>query len=154
MSAEPAPEPAPAPGPAPAFGPARARGPVGAPGVAPAKRQPAWLESRLAGLLRIVVQRAVLKPLVRSPVRVEVVGRPAVNGPVVVVANHSSHLDAPLMVTFLPLALTRRLAVGAAADYFFDSKLRAILTGLVFNAFPIDRGKNRPIRGTSGRLLD
>ncbi|TDD62907.1 1-acyl-sn-glycerol-3-phosphate acyltransferase [Kribbella antibiotica] len=129
-----------------------------------AKRQPAWLESRAAGLLRIVIQRGVLKPLMRYLVRVKVDGRPEAAGPMVVVANHSSHLDAPLMVTFLPLALTRRLAVGAAADYFFDSKKRAILTGLVFNAFPIDRGKsdggkndggkNRPMRGTSGRLLD
>ncbi len=135
MSAEPTPAPAPAPAPV-------------------AKRQPAWLESRLAGLLRIVIQRGVLKPLVRYLIRVEVVGRPAATGPMVVVANHSSHLDAPLMVTFLPLAVTRRLAVGAAADYFFDSKKRAILTGLVFNAFPIDRGKNKPMRGTSGRLLD
>ncbi|MFI5735873.1 lysophospholipid acyltransferase family protein [Kribbella sp. NPDC051587] len=131
MSAEPAPEAVPA-----------------------ANRQPAWLESRIGVWLRIVIQRGLLKPLVRSLIRVQVVGRPEVTGPVVVVANHSSHLDAPLMVTFLPLALTRRLAVGAAADYFFDSKKRAIITGLVFNAFPIDRGKNRPMRGTSGRLLD
>lgn len=115
---------------------------------------PAWLESRTARIVRLVLQRGVLKPLVRRLTRVEVTGQAPVAGPVVVVANHSSHLDAPLLVSFLPLKLTRQLAVGAAADYFFDSRGRAILTGLFFNAFPIDRGRDRPMRGTSGRLLD
>ncbi|TMR96575.1 lysophospholipid acyltransferase family protein [Nonomuraea basaltis] len=115
---------------------------------------PVWLESRAAGLLRVVLQRALLKPLVRSLTRLEIIGRAPAAGPLVVVANHSSHLDAPVLVTHLPLPLTRRLAVGAAADYFFDSRLRAVLTGLVFNAFPIDRGRDRPMRGASGWLLD
>jgi 1-acyl-sn-glycerol-3-phosphate acyltransferase len=120
-------------------------------------RRPAllgWLESRAAGLLRVVLQRALLKPLVRSLTRLEVIGQAPATGPLVVVANHSSHLDAPVLVTHLPLSLTRRLAVGAAADYFFDSRLRAVLMGLVFNAFPIGRGRDRPMRGTSGWLLD
>jgi 1-acyl-sn-glycerol-3-phosphate acyltransferase len=53
------------------------------------------------------------------------------------VSNHSSHLDAPLVLCSLPDAWRERTAVGAAADYFFDVWWRASATALVFNAFPV-----------------
>ena len=48
-----------------------------------------------------------------------------VDGPFVVVANHSSHLDAPLIIGCAAPPLARYLAAGAAADYFFDVWWRA-----------------------------
>ena len=42
------------------------------------------------------------------------------SGPFVVVSNHTSHLDAPLIIGALPRRLARYVAAGAAADYFFD----------------------------------
>jgi 1-acyl-sn-glycerol-3-phosphate acyltransferase len=43
----------------------------------------------------------------------------SLSGPAVFVANHASHLDTPLILGALPRPLASRLAVGAAADYFF-----------------------------------
>ena len=69
-----------------------------------------------------------------------------VRGPVVFVANHSSHLDTPLILGSLPERFADRVAVGAAADYFFDARWRAALTALFFNAFPVERYGSRRLR--------
>lgn len=91
---------------------------------------------------RFVAQRGLLRPLVWRLVTVTIIGRDrlrSVKGGYVVVANHSSHLDTPLIVGSLPRRLSRYLAAGAAADYFFDVWWRRGLTALFFNAFPVHR---------------
>jgi 1-acyl-sn-glycerol-3-phosphate acyltransferase len=70
------------------------------------------------------------------------------------VSNHSSHLDAPLLIGALPRKLARYVAAGAAADYFFDVWWRKGLTALFFNAFPVDRTGLRGKRGMATSLLD
>ena len=72
----------------------------------------------------------------------------------IAVANHSSHLDAPLIMCALPRRMGRYLAAGAAADYFFDIWWRRILTALFFNAFPIDRTGTAQKQGVSKKLLN
>ncbi|WP_350271731.1 lysophospholipid acyltransferase family protein [Frondihabitans sucicola] len=97
-------------------------------------------------MARFVAQRWVMKPTVWSITDVTVLGRErlkGLEGGFVLVANHSSHLDAPLIVGALPRKLSRYLATGAAADYFFDVWWRRGLTSLFFNAFPIQRGGRR-----------
>lgn len=64
-------------------------------------------------------------------------------GPYVLVANHSSHLDAPLLVTQLPWTTTRTLATAAATDYFYRQWWRRTLTSIFFNSYPVARGRNR-----------
>ncbi|RFA23719.1 hypothetical protein B7R25_01680 [Subtercola boreus] len=89
-------------------------------------------------------------------VKVHITGRPLlkeVKGPFIVVANHSSHLDAPLILGSLPSRLSRYLAAAAAADYFFDVWWRKGLTALFFNAFPVDRSANAKSNGFTGKLL-
>lgn len=115
----------------------------------------AWARSATAGLVREVLQRAVLAPLADRLVAVTVSGRELladVAGPVVFVANHSSHLDTPLILGALPHRLARRTVVAAAADYFFQVWWRAASTALVMNTFPIERrgGRNSI---TPGELL-
>jgi 1-acyl-sn-glycerol-3-phosphate acyltransferase len=108
-------------------------------------------------VMRFVAQRMMLKPLVWSLTRVTVKGKDKLKGlsaPFIVVANHSSHLDAPLIIGALPRPLARYLAAGAAADYFFDVRWRKWLTALFFNAFPVDRGGNRTRTGLSKALLE
>ena len=51
----------------------------------------------------------------------------AVRGPVMLVSNHASHLDAPLVLARYRGTGQRRL-VGAAADYFFDVWWRSAAT--------------------------
>jgi 1-acyl-sn-glycerol-3-phosphate acyltransferase len=62
-------------------------------------------------------------------------------GPFIFVANHTSHLDTPLLLTALPPRIRRRTVVAAAMDNFFMSGFKAFRTVLVFNAIPIDRHK-------------
>lgn len=105
---------------------------------------------------RFVAQRMMLKPLIWSLTTVTVLGRERLeqlHGPYVVVSNHSSHLDAPLIMGALPRKLARYVAAGAAADYFFDVWWRKGLTALFFNAFPVDRTGLRGKRGMATGLL-
>lgn len=107
--------------------------------------------------VRFVAQRALLKPLVRTTVKVTVHGKDQLDGvsaPFVVVANHASHLDAPLLFGWLPRRLTRHLAAGAAADYFFDVPWRKWMTTLFFNAFAVERNGERKRGGSSRALLE
>ncbi len=106
---------------------------------------------------RFVAQRGLLKPLIWRLATVSVLGRErleGVSGPFVIVSNHSSHLDAPLIFGSLPRKLARYVAAGAAADYFFDVWWRKGLTSLFFNAFPVDRNGLRGRRGLATSLLD
>jgi 1-acyl-sn-glycerol-3-phosphate acyltransferase len=107
--------------------------------------------------VRFVAQRGMLKPLVWSLVRVSVVGSEhptALAAPFIVVANHSSHLDAPLILGALPRSKARYLAAGAAADYFFDVVWRKWLTTLFFNAFAVERNSEGKRTGASRSLLE
>jgi 1-acyl-sn-glycerol-3-phosphate acyltransferase len=60
-------------------------------------------------------------------------------GSFVIVANHSSHLDAPCILAALPLAKVHRAFPAAAKDYFFVSLPRVALASVVVNALPFDR---------------
>jgi len=75
-------------------------------------------------------------------------------GPAVFVANHSSHLDTPLILGSLPPRVANRVAVGAAADYFFDARWRAVTTAMLFNAFPVERYRSRRLRSLAAELVD
>lgn len=106
---------------------------------------------------RRVAQRGIMRPLILSAVDASVEGTDNLEGlrePFVVVANHSSHLDATVLVSFLPYRYTRNLAVGAAADYFFNSWWRRAATSLFFNSYPVHRsGEGGRGKGMSQRLL-
>ena len=60
--------------------------------------------------------------------RAEVYGRDVLEGvraPLIFYSNHSSHLDATIIMTSLPDRWQSKTAVGAARDYFFDVWWRA-----------------------------
>ena len=107
--------------------------------------------------VRKVAQRGMLKPLVWRLVKVTTRGEQEIKqlrAPFIAVANHSSHLDAPLVIGALPYRLARYLAAGAAADYFFDVQWRKWLTTLFFNAFAIERNSEGKRGGSSKALLE
>ena len=62
-----------------------------------------------------------------------------VEPPVLFVANHSSHMDTPVLLRALPREWRRRTAVAAAADYFFEKPWLAHAVSLAFNTVPVDR---------------
>jgi 1-acyl-sn-glycerol-3-phosphate acyltransferase len=118
---------------------------------------PSRYSSPLHAGARFVAQRGLLKPLVWRLATVTVLGTERLaelSGPFVVVSNHTSHLDTPLILGGLPRKLARYVAVGAAADYFFDIWWRRGLTSLIFNTFPVDRTGLRGRKGLATSLLD
>jgi 1-acyl-sn-glycerol-3-phosphate acyltransferase len=101
-----------------------------------------WARTPAANAARDVLLGLGMHWLLRSQVTVRVEGRHLVRGlrePAIFVANHSSHIDTPVILTTLPLERRRRTAVAAAADYFFDTWWRAAGSSLLFNTFPIER---------------
>lgn len=108
------------------------------------------------------VRRFFTRPVIKTLVHTQVSGEENVEGlegAYIVVGNHSSHLDAPMVFTLLPDHVTQRLATGAAADYFYRKPAVSKLTSLFFNTYPIER-KSRPVephagraKGMTGRLL-
>ncbi|GMA87335.1 hypothetical protein GCM10025868_25850 [Angustibacter aerolatus] len=116
----------------------------------------AWARSRAASAVRSGIQVAGLRPVIRGSVKPTVHGLDVLDdlqGPVVFVANHTSHLDTPLILTSLPAAWRRRTSVAAAADYFFDTWWRATASAMVFNTFPIER-RSGSLSSTPGSLLE
>src|SRR3954449_6694331 len=114
-----------------------------------------WARTPAAIALREVVQKGALNSVLRFEVNPRVSGLDTlgkVNGPCLIVANHSSHLDTPLLLCTLPDAWRRKTAVAAAADYFFDTWWRATASAIVFNTFPIER-RGGKLSATPGDLL-
>lgn len=107
-------------------------------------------------ILRRITQTVFFRGIVnRTITRTNVVDPAAygVKGTCVVVANHSSHLDAPLVMSGVPHYISRDLATGVAADYFFTAWHKKLFTQLIFNAFPVDRRGEGANKGLSKKLL-
>ena len=102
-----------------------------------------WPRSRVAIVVRTILQGVLLFPLVRvlcRPMRVEGArGISRERGPFVFVANHTSHADTAVLLRALPGRIRRRTAPAAAEDYFFRGRLRGALASLGIGAFPFPR---------------
>lgn len=66
-----------------------------------------------------------------------------VQDPFLLVANHSSHLDAAVLLSLFSLSRSARIRPVAAADYFGRTRTRLFLSRLCFNVLPIPRGGGR-----------
>jgi 1-acyl-sn-glycerol-3-phosphate acyltransferase len=119
-----------------------------------------WARSAGAGGVREMLLLGVLGPLIDLYTRRRVVGREhmaSLQPPVLFVANHSSHLDTPVILRALPAAWRRRTAVAAAADYFYRVPWLAHAVSLAFNTVPVQRkGEGHVPDGASDlvRLID
>ena len=110
-----------------------------------------------ARLARTALQRLVLFPLVSILTPTSVLDPDRlrdVPGSVVVVANHVSHLDTPVILKALPARIRRRLVVAAAKDYFYRGRIRGALISLSLATIPFDRGDgSRDSLAECSRLL-
>jgi len=66
-------------------------------------------------------------------------GRIPTSGPFVLVANHSSHLDAVALACALPARQWQHAYAAAAQDYFFHGFFRSVVAVWFTNAVPFDR---------------
>lgn len=107
-----------------------------------------WAHRAVFRGVRALVQAVVLMPALRFLTPVGATGRRQLSdlGPVVFVANHQSHLDTPVCLAALGARARYRLAVAAAADYFYRSRLRGVFVSLVLGTVPFVRagGSSRP----------
>jgi 1-acyl-sn-glycerol-3-phosphate acyltransferase len=100
-----------------------------------------WTRTGAVSLVRGALQDGVLVPLVKAlsaPFHALGVDAAEVHGPLVIVANHGSHLDTPAILAALPPHIRHRTAVAAAADYFYRNRLlgAAASVGIGTFAFP------------------
>jgi 1-acyl-sn-glycerol-3-phosphate acyltransferase len=101
-----------------------------------------WARSWPAGVVRGTFMRLVLDPIMDYYAARRATGKElldGVRGPLILVANHASHLDTPVILSALPRRLRKRTVVAAAADYFYRNRLVASLVSLIFNTVPIER---------------
>lgn len=105
----------------------------------------AWARTAPARALRDVILRGVFAPLVATRATVAVTGREALDanpGPVILVANHSSHVDTPILLNALAPKRRRHTLVAAAADYFYATRPLAVTVSLVFGTVPVRRRRD------------
>jgi 1-acyl-sn-glycerol-3-phosphate acyltransferase len=101
-----------------------------------------WARTWIAGLLRENFMRFILNPVMDYYARRRATGMDKlteVDGPVILVANHASHMDTPVILSALPRQFRKRTVVVAAADYFYRNRAIAWIVSLIFNTTPIDR---------------
>ena len=130
--------------------------------------QPAFFDryrNQINKVARSSVQMLLMKPAIWGILNVDVQGvehLETLNSQTafILVANHTSHFDTPLLFGSLPIRLGSRMATGAAADYFFAHWYLAGSTSLFFNTFPVERRSQdanasdvRRRQGLAGRLL-
>ncbi|MDQ6802374.1 MAG: 1-acyl-sn-glycerol-3-phosphate acyltransferase [Acidobacteriota bacterium] len=106
---------------------------------------------------------SVIRAILRIWNRLEVTGRENLpqTESFLLVANHSSHLDAPTLLAALPMAKIHRAFPAAASDYFFTTLSKVALSTIVINAMPFDRKENprqsidlcRQLLETRGHIL-
>jgi 1-acyl-sn-glycerol-3-phosphate acyltransferase len=115
-----------------------------------------WARSKPAIWVRENFMQFVLKPLMNYYASRRAEGSERLldlKDPVILVANHTSHMDTPVILSALPRPLRKRTAVVAAADYFYNNRLTAWLASLAFNTVPVDRRGGSGV-GKGGSHLD
>ena len=103
-----------------------------------------WARKPAARVARAGLVNGVMRPLVYalgSPRRRGLDRLSLIEGPVVFASNHHSHVDTPTLLTSIPVRWRKKLVVGAAADYFFGSRVSSALSAFVIGAIPIERTK-------------
>jgi 1-acyl-sn-glycerol-3-phosphate acyltransferase len=101
-----------------------------------------WARCGLARRVREAFLSLILGPAMKFYMRFRTHGRERfadIDAPVILVSNHSSHLDTPTILRALPRRWRDRTAVAAAADYFYKKRRTAAFVALIFNTVPIQR---------------
>lgn len=114
-----------------------------------------WARRPLARAGRAAVQEALSGPLVRAVASPQVTGLDRLahlDEPVIFAANHASHVDAPLILSVIPERWRREVFVAGAADYFFDTRVKAATFAFLLNAVPIER--RRVSRDSAHRVTE
>lgn len=126
-----------------------------------------WARSLPARLTRMALLESVIRPAVRVLADPEIAGLDRIDDlrrradrddesvPVIFAANHHSHVDAPLLLSSIPEPWRYKVFAGAAADYFFKTRVTSVASALALNAIPIERTKvSRRSADQAAELID
>ncbi len=124
---------------------------------------PRWSRTLPSRIARRCLQAALIRPLLRLFVDIEVEGihhLDRTSPPVLFASNHTSHLDTAVIATALPAGWHRRLAPAMRSEYFYPPKgdrhpILYFLSCLAFNAYPLPQnpGRIRESLRYTGELL-
>ncbi|HEY3810998.1 MAG TPA: lysophospholipid acyltransferase family protein [Acidimicrobiales bacterium] len=112
-----------------------------------------WARRYPARLGRVLVSELIARPAVHALTSPEVSGLDRLahlDEPVIFAANHASHFDTPLFLSVVPEKWRHHMFVAGAADYFFDTRVKAITFAFLLNAVPIER--QRVSRDSANRV--
>ncbi len=101
-----------------------------------------WARTPVARRTRAALVETVVRPTMAGLAQPTLRGTDRLDrltGAVIFAANHHSHIDTPLLLSSIPRPWRHNLVVGAAADYFFGTRITSALSALVIGAIPIDR---------------
>ena len=76
------------------------------------------------------------------------------SGPVVIIANHNSHLDTLVLMSLFFGKSFQKVRPVAAGDYFMKNKFLAFFSTKVMNIIPIERKMTKDIQGMFSPILD
>jgi 1-acyl-sn-glycerol-3-phosphate acyltransferase len=122
-----------------------------------------WARSFGARVARLCLLEGVLRPTMqllavpdrRGLDRLRDLGDADPPQPLIFAANHHSHVDTPLLLSSIPEPWRHKTFVGAAADYFFKTRVTSAASALVLNAIPIERTRvSRRSADDAAELID
>lgn len=90
---------------------------------------------------KIIFFLVVVKPVVLIALGLNLINRKGLpsDGPAILAANHTSHLDTLVLMSLYPLSQLHRVRPVAAADYFMKNKWIAWFSTHCFDIIPIAR---------------
>jgi 1-acyl-sn-glycerol-3-phosphate acyltransferase len=118
----------------------------------------AWSRRYGVRLARAVLLDDVARLLVWLALSPKVIGLEhlgPIDTPVILTANHASHIDSGLLISSLPVNIRHKIVLAAAADYFFDRRWKAAMWSFSLGAIPMERTKvNRRSADLAASLIE
>jgi 1-acyl-sn-glycerol-3-phosphate acyltransferase len=116
-----------------------------------------WAKREPVRSLRWLIQRGLSVPFTRAWTGLRVDGGEWLRDqerPAILVSNHVSHADTPILLTALPDRARERTVVAAGADYWYRDPWLGRLVGLWLGTFPFSRtGGAQAVLHSSSMLL-
>lgn len=99
-------------------------------------------------IFKVLFVLLFVKPLVFVGLGLNIINRQnlPLNGPMVVAANHNSHLDTLVLLALFPISMVHKVRPVAAADYFLKNKISAWLSLNILGIIPIHRSPSKSDR--------
>ena len=119
-------------------------------------RFPRWGMAFWCRALRGLLQRGIIFPAMTMAYKMRVTGVDNLDlqGPALIAANHTLHLDNGIILRSLPTRFRHRLAI-AASDHMWRSPIRSLAIPLLGNGFPFSKeGNVRKSLDNVGRIID